>query len=141
MIHVLVRTDAGIESITDLRGRRVAVGPQGSGSQATAELIFQAFDLPTDQVTREVTDWEKLFADDGPEAAIMSIGRGSRLVSRLLTGDRWRLLHIPRAVSIALDHPTLRPMHSGSARATGPRVRVLAPPRTRQRCSSSSNAG
>lgn len=44
-VHFVVRADSGIDGIDDLRGRRVGVGPPGSGTALTAELILQAFGL------------------------------------------------------------------------------------------------
>ncbi len=40
-LHVLARDDSSITTFQDLRGHRVAVGPEGSGSRRTAELVFR----------------------------------------------------------------------------------------------------
>jgi len=44
-LHVVVRTDSGIKSMHDLRGRRVAVGPEESGGRFTAGLVLRAHGL------------------------------------------------------------------------------------------------
>jgi TRAP transporter TAXI family solute receptor len=41
-VQLVVRTDAGISSVTDLRGKRVQLGPEGSGSRANALAILAA---------------------------------------------------------------------------------------------------
>ncbi|MGH9162394.1 MAG: TAXI family TRAP transporter solute-binding subunit [Vicinamibacteraceae bacterium] len=44
-VHVLVRPSLHITSIHHLRGRRVALGPSGSGTAATAVVLLEAFRL------------------------------------------------------------------------------------------------
>ena len=44
-VHVLVRADAGIASMADLVGKRVAIGVKGSASRTTALRILQAHNL------------------------------------------------------------------------------------------------
>ncbi|RPI46775.1 MAG: TAXI family TRAP transporter solute-binding subunit [Betaproteobacteria bacterium] len=48
-VHVLVSADSKLGSLTDLKGRRVAVGEQGSASRTTALRVLQAHQIaPTD---------------------------------------------------------------------------------------------
>jgi uncharacterized protein len=49
-VHVLVHPDSGIRSIADLRNRSVAVGPPGSGTAVTSEMLLNAFGVSLDQV-------------------------------------------------------------------------------------------
>lgn len=44
-IHLIARADAGIETLMDLKGKRVSLGGPGSGSQIDARLIMNAFGL------------------------------------------------------------------------------------------------
>lgn len=108
--HVLVRNDAAVNSISELIGHRVAVGPQGSGSRAVAEMIFDSLRLSEDLVEREVIAWPDLDDPQAPEVAVICIGSRSPLVSQLLSSGRWTLVAVPSSVDIALQHPTLRPM-------------------------------
>ncbi len=110
VLYVLAQVNTEIHSIHDLRGHHVAVGPLGSGSRATAELVLTSLNLTSDLVTRDVIDWQQLFSDDAPDAAMLCIGQGSPLVSKLLKDGQWRLVPVPRGVQISLEHPTLRPM-------------------------------
>ncbi len=43
--HLLVLAGSGIESIKDLKGKRVAVGPAGSGAAASAQRYFTSVEL------------------------------------------------------------------------------------------------
>jgi len=45
LLTVMAREDASIRSLADLRGKRVAVGPAGSGTRATMELAMEAVGL------------------------------------------------------------------------------------------------
>ncbi len=51
-VHVLVRADSPITSVSELKGRAIAVGPPGSGTAATAELVLAAYDVRPDSVSR-----------------------------------------------------------------------------------------
>lgn len=48
--QVVTRTDAGIGSVRDLRGRKVSVGEEESGSEKNARQILQAYGLSEDMV-------------------------------------------------------------------------------------------
>ncbi|WP_026690319.1 TAXI family TRAP transporter solute-binding subunit [Alteribacter aurantiacus] len=45
VMQVVVRADAGIESVADLEGMDIAIGPPGSGTQEAARLILEAYGL------------------------------------------------------------------------------------------------
>lgn len=42
VLQVVTRESTGIKSIKDLKGKRIAIGPPGSGTQAAAKLILEA---------------------------------------------------------------------------------------------------
>jgi TRAP transporter TAXI family solute receptor len=110
-VHVVVRSDMPVQTIEDLADHDVAVGPPQSGSRRTAELIFDSLQLTPPIRPLEVPGWSEMHRSDAPKAAVICIGKGSSLVSRLLTSGQWKLVPIPSAIQISLQHPTLRPMH------------------------------
>jgi len=57
-IHLIARADAGIETLKDLRGKRVSIGGSGSGSQFDARLILTAFGLRFSDMTLITMDLE-----------------------------------------------------------------------------------
>ena len=73
-------------------------------------MIFDSLELDEDQVHRRVVAWPLLRTPRAPPTAILCSGVGSRLVADLLGSGDWRLVPIPDAVDIALQHPTLRAM-------------------------------
>ncbi len=110
ILYVLAKKDSAIESIGELAGHAVAVGPEGSGSRATAEMVFDSLGLDETAVRRQVIAWDDLFEDSSLDAAMICIGRGSPLVTRLLERGEWRLVPLTEGIEISLQHPTLRPM-------------------------------
>jgi len=53
VIQIVVREDAGIKSIQDLKGKKVAVGAPGSGVEANAKQILNFFGLTYDDVEED----------------------------------------------------------------------------------------
>lgn len=49
-MHVVVRRDSGIETIAQLRGKRVAVGEEQSGTRVDAEIVLGHYGLGTDDI-------------------------------------------------------------------------------------------
>jgi hypothetical protein len=50
MLHVVVRRDAGISSLGDLRGKRISLGEPDSGTLVGAKLVLDAIRLPLKQI-------------------------------------------------------------------------------------------
>jgi TRAP transporter TAXI family solute receptor len=53
VIQIIVRSDAGINSIADLKGKSVAVGAPGSGAEANANQILEFFGLTYDDIEED----------------------------------------------------------------------------------------
>lgn len=51
-LQVVVRRDAGISKPLDLAGRRISVGPAGSGTESIADAVLLHFGLAADKVDR-----------------------------------------------------------------------------------------
>jgi len=94
--------------------RRVIAWPAlvvGSPERTTLDIVTPGGEQPNSgQLSRPVLSQAEI-----PQIAIICIGKRSRLVESLLatpnaTGGQWRLLNLPTAVEISLQHPILRPM-------------------------------
>lgn len=110
--HLLVRAPDLLQQPASfdlhlLAGRRIAVGPRGSGSRRAADMILDSLNLPDDVSPREDISWSELHSPDAPDVALICIGRGSSLVADLLR-NRWKLVAIPGSITISMQHPTLR---------------------------------
>jgi hypothetical protein len=56
-VQLVARAGSRIRSVYDLRGRRVAMGPEGSGTALTARLIMDAFGVPSAAVREEFLEF------------------------------------------------------------------------------------
>lgn len=57
--HIVARKDPGLTGIKDLAGKRVSIGPAGSGTQIDAQLVLKAAGLQADQLDlRDLTTAE-----------------------------------------------------------------------------------
>ncbi|UCZ52021.1 TAXI family TRAP transporter solute-binding subunit [Bacillus shivajii] len=59
VMQIVTPADSGIETIADLEGKNVAIGPPGSGTQALARLILEAYGLEDG----DYTAFEENFGD------------------------------------------------------------------------------
>ena len=108
-VYVLSHVDRGIDTIDDLPGHTVGVGPPGSGSKATAMFVLGSLGM-VDRVEVMPCRWEILKTDQSPDVAIVCLGSSSPMIDELLRDDRFELLPLIDSIDIALDHPALRTM-------------------------------
>jgi TRAP transporter TAXI family solute receptor len=76
-IHVVVLATSPIQTITELRGTRVAIGAPGSGTYPGAVAMLAAHDLPLDALAEA--------SEESPDAALSRLQRG-KLDAVFLTG-------------------------------------------------------
>lgn len=67
-VHLVVRKDAKIAKIEDLRGKRVSLGPKDSGTRVDAEIILRAFGLTPKSIKAE-------YLGPGPSADALREGK------------------------------------------------------------------
>lgn len=76
-MHIIVRSDSGIESIEDLEGRTVAVGDAGSGTRVISDAILSAHGIEEGDYSAEVTDFGSstdMLADNQIDATMFVVG-------------------------------------------------------------------
>jgi TRAP transporter TAXI family solute receptor len=111
-IHRVVRKDAGIASITDLKGKRVSLGEDGSGTLIDATLILKGYGLKPSEMTIRpmapglaVDELQRgaldafFFVAGPPVAALGGLARDKELMLLPLDG--------PVAASLVKEHPFL----------------------------------
>lgn len=106
LIQVVARADAGINGIRDLRGKRVGVGAPGSGNEANARQILDAFGMKyTDLAQAAMQSYaemaasmkdrrlDAMFVTAGvPNAAIQDIATSQAIRIVPITGDDARAI-------------------------------------------------
>lgn len=105
-VHIFVRRAAGINSLEELRDRRVLVGPGKAGSHSVAQLLLRSAGLSFEDIQVDTSDWHQLKDKPEAEAAIVVSKLGSKDVTELLCGGHYRLLAMPNAIQFALDEPS-----------------------------------
>ncbi|RDH79200.1 TRAP transporter substrate-binding protein [Mycolicibacterium moriokaense] len=95
-LQVIVREDAEIQQISDLQGRRVSIGPPGSGAAVTSQVLFEAAGLHIRVDVRNYRLREGLgrLADRDIDALVWSGGVPTPAVAELDTRVPIRMLDI-----------------------------------------------
>lgn len=97
LTHLLIRNGSGIESVADLRGRRVSVGAAGSGTEQVSKQLLGAFNLDYESVDERFLTFSESAAalvDGTIDAAVFSVGYTASAVLEAMSTGRVRLLPI-----------------------------------------------
>ncbi len=105
--HVVVKDGAGINAVTDLRGKRVSMGSAGSGTEIIGNRTLEAYGLdPAKDIQRErlgVTDSANALRDGKIDAFFFSGGLPVPAVLDLSTGTKIKLLDLATGIKPMVD--------------------------------------
>ncbi len=109
-VHILVRKDVGIKSVADLKGKRVAVGPLGSGTEVNTRNILGIYGITFDDIRVEHISAEEAggFLKEGRvDAAFFTGGLGMPAVAEPCLVADMDLVEIPDDVfdKLKAKHP------------------------------------
>ena len=93
----IVREDSGIKAITDLKGKRVAVGAAGSGAEANARQILEAYGITYDDVDEQFLSFAEgsyALKDNTVDAAFVTAGYPTASVQDVASQNKIRLLPV-----------------------------------------------
>ncbi|GAA4560358.1 TAXI family TRAP transporter solute-binding subunit [Planotetraspora kaengkrachanensis] len=103
--HVLARTDAGVKSVADLRGKRVSTGSPNSGTEVIALRLLAAAGLDPDKdVTRQALSLPETvqgLKDGTLDALVWSGGLPTSGITDLVTGMGDDVSFVPLDGSLA----------------------------------------
>jgi len=113
VVHVLVPKGSTVRSLSDLRERRIGVGPPSSGTAVTSSMLLRAFGVQTDKVKQRTMP----FADatgallHGEIDASFTVAAAPVAVVRKATEAGARLIDIggPALEHLRIEYPFLRP--------------------------------
>ena len=110
VVHVIARRDRGIETIRDLKGKTVYLGPLGSGSRLTAEYLLSYFDVQVNAVkSTGASDELSVALDEATiDAAIVTTGVQNATLRHILGDGEFVILAIPEARGLAAQTALLR---------------------------------
>lgn len=93
----VVREDSGIKDITGLKGKRVAVGAAGSGAEANARQILEAYGLTYDDIDEQFLSFAEgsyALKDGTVDAAFVTAGYPTASVQDIASQNKIRLLPV-----------------------------------------------
>ncbi len=93
----VVREDSGIKSIADLKDKRVAVGAAGSGAEANARQILEAYGLTYNDINEQFLSFAEgsyALKDGTVDAAFVTAGYPTASVQDIASQNKIRLLPI-----------------------------------------------
>jgi TRAP transporter TAXI family solute receptor len=110
MFHLLVRKDANIQTVADLRDRQIALMPEGSGSYALFWPLSQHYGLQPDDFTARPMSpdqaYERLLTKD-VDALFRVMTLGNPSMKQVLQDDDIELLEIDQVDALRLSLPYL----------------------------------
>lgn len=108
--QIVVRGDSGINSISDLIGKRIALPPEQSGEYEAFWFLANYYALTTDNLkafmgTERTTDW--LLINGDVEALFRIRAPGDASILKLIRQVNGKVIPIPQAAALQLRHPAL----------------------------------
>lgn len=109
-LQVMALKDSGIDSIADFKGRKVAVGPMGSGGDADSREALALYGMTYDDIKPEFVDAAQaveMMKDGQIDAAFLGLTIGASAVAELMMTGKVKLLSIEeeKLQEFLKDHP------------------------------------
>ncbi len=102
-MHLLVAAD--IDSIEDLRGKKVNFSDPGSGTELSSTLIFDYLDIPVDVVNMGQADAFEAIRRGEIAATVLIAGKPSGAFSRLQADpSTYKLINVPYAQALQEEY-------------------------------------
>jgi TRAP transporter TAXI family solute receptor len=131
-MHLLVRKDKGIRSVTDLAGRRVTLGPPDSGARHNACTVLNHYQVPLLSLRDTKQYFSALGTDPNLDAALFTTGWMNPTLVELLKRGELELVGIGDADGLAARHPWFtvttipRGLYPGTSPVPAEPVRTVA---------------
>ena len=109
VVHLIVRRGLGIESIHDLAGRRLALGPTGAGTRYNAQAVLRHYSIDLEALQQMDRYFGELKDEETLEAAIITTGLLNPDLQQLLAGGGFELLPILDAKALSIRHHHFSP--------------------------------
>lgn len=109
-VFVLVRRESGIKAISGLRGKRISVGPEGSGMRRSALSLLKHYGLDKGAVEVTPQYFMELEDDQDLDGAIVTTSLINPDLEKLLATGDWRLLPVTEAKAVCVRNADFRPV-------------------------------
>jgi TRAP transporter TAXI family solute receptor len=128
--YLLVHTESEIESIDQLRGKRIAIGTHESGTRVAAEQILEFYGFTSDNYTPVESDFDTLTSNATIEAAIAITGEDNPALVELFRSGRFRLIGLPRVEDLTSEYPSFKTARVNPVDSKNPNAEEIATVRT-----------
>lgn len=106
VVHIVARAEAKIDSVADLKGKRVVVGDVGSGTEQNARQILEAYNLSFSDLGQTIrvgaSQGISLLQDGRADAMFYTVGLGASAIQQLALTTRINLVTVEPAKLKAL---------------------------------------
>ena len=106
VLHVVVRRDSGINTIADLKGKRVVTGDLGSGTEQTALQVLEAYGLEFKDLGQQLrispTQGITLMQDKRADALFYTVGVGASAIAQIAQTTDVKLIPVSGNQAAAL---------------------------------------
>jgi TRAP transporter TAXI family solute receptor len=107
-IQIVATKDSGIETLADLKGKRVSVGPPRSGTEVNARRVFQAAGLSYDMMSVEYLPFGEsveLMKNRQLDATLQSAGLGVASLRDLARSVPVNFVPVPQEIIAKIGEP------------------------------------
>ncbi len=110
VFHLIVSEQSGIQNVSDLKGKHIALMAKGSGSYSSFWFMSEHYGLEGTDFLSTPSSWieaTKLFGDGKVDAIFRVLPPGSNLVSDLLQNTQGKLVAIDQGAAMKIKLPYL----------------------------------
>ncbi len=110
LFHLIASDSSAIKTVSDIKGKRLALPPKGSGSYLSFELLLSHYDLTTNDfqhVELSAQQAAEAFRQGQVDAIFRSVALGNNEVKKLLQATRGQLVPIDQAAAMKISKPYL----------------------------------
>jgi TRAP transporter TAXI family solute receptor len=106
-MHLVVRKDSQINSLSEMAGHSIALGKTGSGYRAQSMKVLEHFALEADQFDKNELYFSELLSDASLEGAIVTTGLLNPDLRQVMSSGQFKLVSVEGAEGYALNHSQL----------------------------------
>ena len=100
VVHIFVREDAGVETLSQLKGKVVSIGGKFSGDNVSARIILQHLGIELDEITVRELDYHAVhneFKAGQLDAAFVTVGLGADKIQEIIHDANVKIMKLPYA--------------------------------------------
>lgn len=107
ILMVIVRKGSGIEKVSDLAGKNIALGKRGSGNRHSALAVLRHFGIKPEELGKNDLYFKSLVNDRSLDGALVTAGVAHPDLKQVLSTNDFEILPINSAPAIDMVHPFL----------------------------------